>query len=394
MLNSWQMRAASVESARAALFELSRATDAGRPYHLVLTDALMPDVDGFTLARQIKADRRLSGVRVIMLTSAGLPQGRARAANISAQLVKPVKHSDLLDAILNAFVPGASLVRPRGRRSPVRPAASQRALRVLVAEDNPTNQKLVVLLLEGRGHHVTTVSDGRQAVEKAAAETFDIILMDVQMPEMSGFEATEAIRAHERETGVHTPIVAMTAHAMAGDRERCLAAGMDGYVSKPLRAETLLATIDGVCAADAQRRSVPRETRDEPSVAAAVPSTAPAEPSANPPPLIDRPALLSSVGGSETLLREVVAVFLDDAPKQIAALDVAIAARKAGAIAAAAHALKGSAGLFSKAGAYEAARRLEQAARQEDLAGVDAAGEDVKREVARLEGALRPLLES
>ena len=207
MLTSWGMKASSVESARAALSELSRATDAGRPYHLVLTDALMPDVDGFTLARQIKADTRLSAAKVIMLTSAGLPHGRTRenGGNISAQLIKPVKHSDLLDAILNAFVPGASLVRPRGRRRRVRPAAAHQTFRILVAEDNPTNQKLVVLLLEARGHYVTSVTNGRQAVAKATTGTFDIILMDVQMPEMGGFEATAAIRsARARDRRPHT----------------------------------------------------------------------------------------------------------------------------------------------------------------------------------------------
>src|SRR5215218_5298958 len=246
MLTSWEMRAASVDSARAALGELSRAMDAGRPYHLVITDALMPDVDGFTLARQMEADKRLGAVKVIMLTSAGLPQGRSRASNISAQLIKPVKHSDLLDAILNAFVPRASLERSRERRPRRRTTARQRKFRILVAEDNPTNQKLVLLLLEGRGHRVTVVNDGRQAVSKATERVYDLILMDVQMPEMGGFEATAAIRRHERDVGGHTPIVAMTAHAMAGDRERCLAAGMDAYVSKPLRAEELLGTIDRV----------------------------------------------------------------------------------------------------------------------------------------------------
>jgi CheY-like chemotaxis protein len=391
MLTSWQMKVSSVESARAALSELSRAMDAGRPYRLVLTDALMPDVDGFTLARQIKADGRLSGVKVIMLTSAGLPHARTRAANISAQLVKPVKQSDLFDAILNAFVAGAALARPRGRRPRVRPAAPHRTFRVLVAEDNPTNQKLVVMLLEGRGHDVTTVGDGRQAVAKATAEAFDIILMDVQMPDMGGFEATAAIRSHERETGSHTPIVAMTAHAMAGDRERCLAAGMDAYVSKPLRAEELLATVDRLGAPEGREGeaqggavAVPAAARTDTSEGTMADDAAP---------VIDRNALLDSVGGSETLLREVVTVFLDDTPAQIASLDAATRARDANAIASAAHALKGSAGLFSKAGAYDAARRLQQAARQGELAGIDAASEDLKRELARLQDGLRRLLD-
>jgi two-component system, sensor histidine kinase and response regulator len=404
MVTSWHMRPSSVESALAALAELSRAMDAGRPYHLVLTDALMPDVDGFTLARQIDADTRLSGVKVIMLTSAGLPHGGSRAANVSAQLIKPVKHSDLLDAILNAFVPGASILQPRGHRPSVRPAGSHRTFRILVAEDNPTNQKLVVMLLEARGHHVTLVSDGRQAVAEAAAHPYDIILMDVQMPEMGGFEATAAIRKHEDDTGSHTPIVAMTAHAMAGDRERCLAAGMDDYVSKPLRAEELLSTIERVCSPDQGDGSAGdgdrlEDGRSEEHATAQAVTPAPA--AAQPPAiangssaLIDRDALLASVGGSETLMREVVRVFLEDAPKQIAALDAAANARNAGAVATAAHALKGAAGLFSKKGAYEAARRVEQAARQDDLSEVDARAGDVRRELSKLEAELRRLVDA
>ncbi|HZA36203.1 MAG TPA: response regulator [Vicinamibacterales bacterium] len=396
MLTSWEMRASSVDSARAAMTELSRAMDAGRPYHLVITDALMPDVDGFTLARQIEANTRLAGAKVIVLTSAGLPHGRSRGANISAQLIKPVKHSDLLDAILNAFAPGALPERSRERRPRPRPTGPQRTFHILVAEDNPTNQKLVILLLEGRGHRVTTVNNGRQAVAKAMEHAYDVILMDVQMPEMGGFEATDAIRRHEREVGGHTPIVAMTAHAMAGDRERCLASGMDAYVSKPLRADELLGTVDRVGGQVGREepgwKGSPRDETH--ATAAPQPTGTPgADVASASGPLIDRGALLASVGGSETLLREVVSVFLTDTPKQAAALDTAVRSRDAAAIAASAHALKGSAGLFSKAGAYDAARALEQAARQGDLAGIEVACEDVKREVARLENALRSLLD-
>jgi two-component system sensor histidine kinase/response regulator len=253
----------------------------------------------------------------------------------------------------------------------------------------------VLLLLEGRGHHVTTVTDGRQAVARAIEGAYDVILMDVQMPEMSGFEATAAIRRHERDAGGHTPIVAMTAHAMAGDRERCLAAGMDAYVSKPLRAEELLGTIDrmgGRVGADEARADGPPRALARANLAPAHGEAPGAEVVGASGPPIDRHALLASVGGDERLLREVVSVFLTDAPKQVAALDAAVRSRDAAAIASSAHALKGSAGLFSKAGAYDAARALEQAARQGDLTGVDVAGEDVKREVARLEHALRALL--
>jgi two-component system sensor histidine kinase/response regulator len=384
MLASWQMQPKTVASAQAALAELSQAADDNRPYHLVLTDALMPDVDGFTLARQIGADKGLGGVKVILLTSAGLPpRGRGRSANLAAALLKPVKQSDLLDAILTTFAAHTARAAAPPRRA--RPAGTkQRSRRILVAEDNPTNQKLVVTLLRQRGHRVVTVSNGKQAVAKASEKPFDAILMDVQMPEMSGFEATEAIRRRERDTGSHTPIVAMTAHAMTGDRERCLAAGMDAYVSKPLRAQQLLATIDEVC------NAAPAE-REAQAPAAGLESDTGPEPDAA---TVDRDALLASFGDDPTLLHEVIEVFLADTPKQMAALDSAVARRDATAIASAAHALKGSCGLFSTAGAYESAQRLEKVAREGLLDGIDAARDELTHEVRRLERALRNLDEN
>ena len=209
MLTSWRMKPRSVDGARAALAALVEAAGAGQPFRLVLSDALMPEVDGFALARAIKADPRLSGTRLIMLSSAGLPLGRSRArdAGFSACLSKPIKHSDLLDAIVTVFgaaAPTKRAPRRRPRRSSS-PRVGTRPLRVLVAEDNATNQKLVVTLLEQRGHAVVVVPNGRLAVQRAGEETFDVILMDVQMPEMGGLEATAAIRERERSSGGHAP---------------------------------------------------------------------------------------------------------------------------------------------------------------------------------------------
>jgi PAS domain S-box-containing protein len=373
MLRSWHMTPTSVDGAAAALGALREAVDRGQPFHLALTDALMPDTDGFTLGQQVKADGRIADVTMIMLTSADLPRGRARAAasQFAAYLTKPVKQSDLLDAILTAFAPKAP-ARARTRKPPSTPPRTrregQRRLRVLVAEDNPTNQKLVVTLLIQRGHDVIKVSNGRQAVERWQTDPVDVVLMDVQMPEMGGFEATEAIRARERAHGGHIPIVAMTAHAMAGDRERCLAAGMDDYVSKPLRADELFATIDRVCgiASDA-------------GAAGAAPVVA-AQGAAG----VDREALLASFGQNRAVLREVIDVFLDDAPVMMKALEAALAGGDAPALAAAAHALKGSAGLFSKGMVFETARRVEQRAHGGDLA-------DVGRDVAALADQLAAL---
>ena len=211
----------------------------------------------------------------MLLTSAGSPALRGRRAAIfAATLVKPVKQSELLDAIVTAFAAPrrGSTPRARNRRVGLRRAA--RVLRVLVAEDNPTNQKLVSALLDQHGHHVSIVGNGRLAVERAAQEPFDIILMDVQMPEMSGLEATAAIREAERHTGRHIPIVALTARAMAGDREQCLAAGMDAYVSKPVQCGGTVRDHGGDApasqpAAPSPRRRPAREQRRAPPDSAA-----------------------------------------------------------------------------------------------------------------------------
>jgi two-component system sensor histidine kinase/response regulator len=328
----------------------------------------MPDVDGFALARQIGGDARLSDAKIIVLTS-GSPGAAVAHRAIVSQLTKPVKQSDLLDAILTAF--GERTGEER-RRDPRPGRAAGRHLSILVAEDNPTNQKLVELLLEQHGHRVTTAATGRAAVVKAAEEPFDLILMDVQMPELDGFEATALIRRREASTGVHTPVVAMTAHAMAGDRERCLAAGMDAYVSKPLRVDDLLTTIDGFfteasgdTAPGAAR--APRDDNDDTRAST-----------------VDEEALLEDFGGNRRLLAEVVKMFLSQAPEQLEALRAAAHARDASAVASAAHALKGSVGLFAQGAAFDAARRLEQEARNGDLTDIDGRCAEIDRELCRV----------
>ena len=385
MLRSWSMRPASVENADAGLHMLRDAADRGQPFDLVLTDALMPGTDGFALGRAIRQDERLAGLKLIMLTSADMPRGRSKAtaARFDAYLTKPVKQSDLHDAIATVFAANvAERTAPTRARRPVRGRGRRR--RILVAEDNPTNQKLVGTLLAERGHGVVTASTGRQAVDQSAAGAFDLILMDVQMPEMDGLEATMTIRERERVHGGHVPIVAMTAHAMAGDRERCLAAGMDGYVSKPLRADELHAAIERACGpTDGATRSVPSGGLG-------------ASPRAEPPPpdaatVIDEASLLAAFGGNRQVLADVAGVFLADAPRMVGELQEAVAARDADRIAAAAHALKGSAGLFSTGSAYAAARDTEQQARKGDLAASEESAARLEDGVAHLVRALQTL---
>ena len=371
ILASWQMRATAVESAAAALETLRGAVDRGDPFRLVVTDALMPDVDGFGLAQQVAGDDRLGKIKMILLTSAGAPplKGRAAAA-FGATIAKPVKQSDLLDAIVTVFAAPSSR-RPRGKEPTRSPHRTARSLRVLVAEDNPTNQTLVAALLKQKGYGVTIVGDGRQAVDRATSASFDVILMDVQMPEMSGLEATSAIRQHERTTGRRTPIVALTARAMAGDREQCLEAGMDAYVSKPLRPEELFSAIDAVV------------TRQSDAAAPTAPAGAGA---------VDRDTLLAGFGGRADLLKDVIDVFLEDAPAILTRLDGALRAGNGGEVAAAAHALKGAVGLFSQGPAYEGARRLEQLGRDNELGDGEAVRAELEGNVSSLMSELRALI--
>jgi len=380
MLKSWRMNPAAVEGAAPALNLLRSAHDAGDPFRLVLIDALMPDVDGFILAQEIKGDARFAGVSLIMLTSAALPEVRQRACRtgFAACLSKPVKQSDLFDAILTTLGPPAKAKR-QAKRVPRRRALGRpTAFQILVAEDNPTNQKLVVTLLEQQGHRVVLASDGRQALARAAEQVFDLILMDVQMPELSGLEAAAAIREREQGTGRRVPIVALTAHAMTGDRERCLAAGMDGYVSKPLRPDELFAAIEAALSPPAERdavRSVP-------------PADGPASQSP------DADALLAAFGGNGKLLAEVIDLFLADTPRILDEARRALARHDAAALAASAHALKGSIGLFAQTGAYDAARRLESAARAGEQAGTDETFAELDGEVKQLSEDLQAVSRS
>jgi len=373
ILRGWQMQATAVSGATEALAALREAADRGQPYDLVLTDALMPDIDGFTLVEEIAHDDQLKSSKIILLTSSTSTTAPGRVAvALSARLTKPVKQSDLLDAIVTAFAgPGSVPVPavPAGARSRSSEDAS-RPLNVLVAEDNVTNQKLVEALLTQRGHVVTTVPNGRLAIERATSEPFDVILMDVQMPEVSGLEATTAIREHERGTGRHIPILALTASAMAGDREECLAAGMDAYVSKPLRPDELFATIDALCGCGPA-------------------STSGGAPSASRSVNLD--TLLAGFGGNGKLVREVVDVFMEDAPAMISRLRDAAGVRDSVKLASAAHALKGAAGLFAEGRAYESARRLERLAKAGDLSAAGPALADVEADVSQLIAELRDL---
>ena len=246
MLTRWGLKPTAVDGGRAALQALEDAKTAGRPFPLILLDGQMQEMDGFAVAEQIRKDPGLVDTKLLMLTSAGRlgDAARCREFGISAYLTKPVRQGELLQSICSVLQQA-----PRNHATPFAQPFSQESRnqwRVLPAEDNAVNQKLAVRLLEKRGYTVSVAGDGRQVLAALEKEEFDVVLMDIQMPEMDGLEATAAIRERERFTGRHLPIVAMTAHSLAADERRCLAAGMDAYVSKPIRTSEFFATIEKV----------------------------------------------------------------------------------------------------------------------------------------------------
>jgi len=238
------MQAQAVSGGADALEVLQDRLDVAAPFALAIIDIQMPEMDGFTLIEKIRQRPGLSQLPVIVLTSAGLPEDkeRSKSLGVHAYLLKPCRHKDLLRSISAVFVQPESTRLPRGKPS----GEKKKQLHILLAEDNLVNQKVAKGLLERDGHSVVIANNGREAVEKYGAEQFDLILMDVQMPDMDGFEATAQIRAQEQGTTRHIPIIALTAHAMKGYSEKCLAAGMDGYVSKPFTSITLAEQLDSL----------------------------------------------------------------------------------------------------------------------------------------------------
>ncbi|HYM10025.1 MAG TPA: response regulator [Bryobacterales bacterium] len=251
VLTGWGMRVTAAESGAAGLGMMREARNAGRSYRLVLLDAQMPGMDGFELARRIREDAGLAAATLLMLTSSSGQgdAGRPRQSGIRYCLTKPVTQAELRAAVLRALAGEPSGEKSDTDTKPALVEQPLRPLRVLLAEDNLVNQRLAVRLLEKWGHHVNVANNGKEALAALGEEAFDVILMDVQMPEMGGFEATSVIREAEKMTGEHIPIIALTAHAMNEDRERCLRAGMDGYVSKPILPRHLFEAIERLTAA-------------------------------------------------------------------------------------------------------------------------------------------------
>jgi two-component system, sensor histidine kinase and response regulator len=304
----------------------------------------------------------------MMLSSVGQrgDAARCKELGVAAYLTKPIRQSVLLDALL------AVLANP-GRRS--EPAAlvtrhsvreTQRPMHILVAEDNAVNRMLARRTLEKHGHTVVVAVDGREAVAAVAREAFDVILMDVQMPELDGLEATALIRKAEAGTGRHVPIIALTAHAMREDRERCLSAGMDEYLAKPFKAADLFHTIERLLPVPPATSAMPPHHREPPRE------------------IFDRSALLARVDADVELRNELLTLFLADCPRLVSELGRAVAQRQASALASAAHTLKGALSAVAAHRAAEAAERLERLARGGDLADVDRAHGELHAELSAL----------
>jgi two-component system sensor histidine kinase/response regulator len=372
MLASWQMKPTTVSDAAAAVSALRTAADTNAPFHVMISDCQMPDVDGFMLARRVRREKRLAKTPIVMLTSVGQPDDarRRRKNGIDEFLTKPIKHSDLLEALSRLF----QVATKHGRTEPLTERIGSHPsvpLHVLVAEDNLVNRKLATTLLRKRGHKVKAVENGReavQAVQAAKDKLFDVVLMDLQMPEMSGFEASQAIRQWESE-GARVPLIALTAHAMPGDRERCLEAGMDGYLSKPIDVDDLIATVErfGGKAAPTLAGQTSRQVSETV--------------------VFDERAALAYTGGDRRLLKNIVKLFRSDYPSALRRIDRALHRRDFEALRLAAHGLKGAIATVGGSAGRVAAASIEEAARSNSIEGSERACASLRDEIGRLEKA-------
>lgn len=350
MLRRWHMQPAMASSGKEALAIMERAAVAGRLFPLVLLDAQIPGMSGFQLAEQIKGNPKLAGSTIMMLTSAGQrgDAARCRELGIAGYLIKPVQQSELLDAILAALGTPARKECPAViTRHTLR--ENRQNLRILLAEDNKVNQQLALRLLEKRGHTVTVVSDGSEALAQLKLSPFDLVLMDIQMPGVDGLKATSAIRQREKSKGLHIPIIAMTAHAMEGDRERCLAAGMDAYISKPIQANELIAMAEKMGSVGSLRQ--PKAASREQAM------------------VFNREAALERQQGDADLLAGLAQVFLKDFPSQLSEIRESIEHEDLERLQRAAHSFKRSVGNFGARRAFNAALELEQKAPDGDIEG-------------------------
>ncbi|PQO38779.1 histidine kinase [Blastopirellula marina] len=374
MLNNWGMKPTVVANGVEALKELQNGFQSDSPYQLALVDVMMPEMDGIELVRHIRQFTDTSSLTIVMLSSADRPTDPdfARTLDVAKCITKPITQSMLLNGIASAMgtsrsdsVHGGKFVSETPQRFIPR--------NILLAEDGVVNRKVAQSLLENRGHHVTSVENGQLAVDAYQNGSFDLILMDVQMPVLDGFAATEEIRRLEAGMSHKIPIIALTAHAMKGDRERCLAGGMNDYVSKPFRPEELFAAVERVQPIVIHSPSENNQPDDNSEV-----NHCP----------FHRGRALENVGGSEDILYEMIDLFTTECPKQLNDIQAAFAAGDNEKFIRSAHTLKGSVALFAADEATAAARRIEFMGRDNELGDFQNAWKDLKQRINELMAAL------
>jgi two-component system sensor histidine kinase/response regulator len=362
MLLQWGLKPTAVGSGAEAIDELFRAAWASTPYSLMLLDGVMPEMDGLTLAEKIQGCPELTGAIILMLSSA-MPSGtaaRCEQLGVAGLVTKPVAYADLLEAILLPL-PGPGIAPAVATAPP--PPAPPSGLRILVAEDNVINRALLTGVLEKQGHSLVHAVNGREATDAVTRESFDLVIMDLQMPEMDGFAATRLIRLWDENMGRHTAIVGMTAHAMAGDMERCLAAGMDDYLSKPLEKATLLALLEHYAGEQKSGTDLPVTRAADLTI---------------PPKISSREKLLEQLEGDEAMLRRMVVLFRQNTPRLLGDIREAIARHDTDGIGRAAHALLSS---LAALGAQETHRLTRQLGAQASEGGE----EDIHETFAAIE---------
>jgi PAS domain S-box-containing protein len=373
LLRSWEMQPACAASADDATRMVREANSLETPFQLVLANASMPRGDGFSLAKQVQHNGQSETRIVMMLSTRDHRQGVARCEELglAAYLLKPAKESELYDAIMMAL--GAEV---GDTESVLRAEQSKplRTLRILLAEDSLVNQKLAVGLLQRQGHSVHVANTGKEAVVALGHEPFDVVLMDVQMPEMDGLEATKLIRAREQKEGGHVPIIAMTAHALQGDRETCLDAGMDGYLAKPIRTERLLESLQTVAG---------NSDQEEPVTEAEVPGDG-----------VNWPEAFKIVQGDRELLKDMIQAFLEDCPERLERISHAIEGGDHDALRREAHTIKSSMRYFGTRDVFDQAFALEQMGHDERVEAAPDQVQRLKRSLARLEPELVRFVET
>jgi PAS domain S-box-containing protein len=388
LMSHWGLRTAAVSNGESGLLAADEARRAGDPFRILLLDGNMPGMDGFEVAARLRAEEPEHGAAIVLLTSAGRrgDAARCRDLGISGYITKPVNQSDLLDALMSILGPGQDEAPRQALVTRHSVREDRRRLRILLAEDNAVNRRVAVGLLEKRGYEVITATNGVEVLAYLERGTVDAILMDVQMPEMGGLEATAAIRAREQASGGRLPIIAMTAHAMKGDRERCLEAGMDDYVSKPVKPSDLYAALE---------RAVPRGAGHEaaPVSAATIVPVAPVPMAggADDPP-VDRAQLLERLEGDTALMEEIIHLYHESCPELVNDLKDSVSRRDAGAIYRAAHSLKGMVAHFGAPAATQALIDIEAMGRAGRLEELDRSLATALAEIARLTEALSRLL--